>query len=170
MAAFKWAMAWEGVTLGPLVNARGRRKGQRAGRGCGEEGAKVLTGGKPPDGPGFFIRDRARLACRSADMLRGDFRTGRCCGISVEDENQSPRQRHRIWIDRLSIHARSRRGAGFRKLDFGDRPQRGLVSDPAAPFSMKQSGIGREGAHEGLMEFLQDAIRFAELCEIPWTS
>jgi succinate-semialdehyde dehydrogenase / glutarate-semialdehyde dehydrogenase len=33
---------------------------------------------------------------------------------------------------------------------------RGLVSDPAAPFGgMKQSGIGREGAHEGVMEFLE---------------
>ena len=33
---------------------------------------------------------------------------------------------------------------------------RGLVSDPAAPFGgMKQSGIGREGAHEGMMEFLE---------------
>ena len=43
------------------------------------------------------------------------------------------------------------------KLDFGIIGlSRGIVSDPAAPFGgMKQSGIGREGAHEGLMEFLE---------------
>ena len=43
------------------------------------------------------------------------------------------------------------------KLDYGMVGlNRGLVSDPAAPFGgMKQSGIGREGGHEGLMEFLE---------------
>ena len=51
-------------------------------------------------------------------------------------------------------------GRGMRvseKLDFGMIGlNRGLVSDPAAPFGgMKQSGIGREGAHEGLKEFLE---------------
>ena len=43
------------------------------------------------------------------------------------------------------------------KLEFGMVGlNRGLVSDPAAPFGgVKQSGLGREGAHEGLMEFLE---------------
>jgi hypothetical protein len=43
------------------------------------------------------------------------------------------------------------------KLDFGMIGlNRGLVSDPAAPFGgTKQSGLGREGAHEGLMEFME---------------
>jgi succinate-semialdehyde dehydrogenase/glutarate-semialdehyde dehydrogenase len=43
------------------------------------------------------------------------------------------------------------------RLDFGMIGlNRGLVSDPAAAFGgVKQSGLGREGAHEGMMEFLE---------------
>lgn len=43
------------------------------------------------------------------------------------------------------------------QLDFGMIGlNRGLVSDPAAPFGgMKQSGLGREGGHEGMLEFME---------------
>ena len=33
---------------------------------------------------------------------------------------------------------------------------RGVVSDPAAPFGgTKQSGVGREGGHEGMLDYLE---------------
>ena len=41
------------------------------------------------------------------------------------------------------------------KLEFGMIGlNRGLVSDPSAPFGgVKQSGLGREGSKEGMLEF-----------------
>ena len=43
------------------------------------------------------------------------------------------------------------------KLDYGMIGlNRGLVSDPAAPFGgTKQSGLGREGGKEGMLEFME---------------
>src|SRR6202020_205797 len=45
---------------------------------------------------------------------------------------------------------------------------RGLVSDVAAPFGgVKQSGLGREGAHEGLLEYTETKYIATDwLCEI----
>ena len=43
------------------------------------------------------------------------------------------------------------------KLDFGMIGlNRGLVSDPAAPFGgVKQSGLGREGSHHGIDDYVE---------------
>src|SRR5213078_3473732 len=44
----------DGVALGPLVNAEGRDKVIELVDDAVKRGAKVLTGGKKPEGPGFF--------------------------------------------------------------------------------------------------------------------
>jgi succinate-semialdehyde dehydrogenase/glutarate-semialdehyde dehydrogenase len=59
-------------------------------------------------------------------------------------------------------------GRGIRvseKLEFGMIGlNRGLVSDPAAPFGgVKQSGLGREGAQEGMREFME-----TQYISVPW--
>src|ERR1700691_4713044 len=44
----------DGVALGPLVNKEGLAKVVELVEAAGKKGAKVLTGGKAPGGPGFF--------------------------------------------------------------------------------------------------------------------
>src|ERR1700736_3123482 len=44
----------DGVALGPLVNAEGRDKCKELVEDAVKKGAKVLTGGKMPDGKGYF--------------------------------------------------------------------------------------------------------------------
>ena len=44
---------------------------------------------------------------------------------------------------------------------------RGIVSDPAAPFGgVKQSGLGREGGHDGLLEFTEIQVHRGRLVRI----
>ena len=46
---------------------------------------------------------------------------------------------------------------------------RGLVSDPAAPFGgVKQSGLGREGGHEGMLDYLESQVHRRQL--VRWAS
>src|SRR6201991_92950 len=55
MAALKMGNGLDdGVAVGPLVNAEGRDKCQELVEDAVKRGAKVLTGGKPPQGKGYF--------------------------------------------------------------------------------------------------------------------
>ena len=126
------------------------------------KGAKVLTGGKPPGGPGYFypptvlddVPDGAKM------LQRGDFRPGGARSRPSSPRTRSIRRANDTEYGLVAYLYTKDLSRGMRvseKLDFGMIGlNRGLVSDPAAPFGgMKQSGIGREGAHEGLMEFLE---------------
>jgi succinate-semialdehyde dehydrogenase/glutarate-semialdehyde dehydrogenase len=53
--------------------------------------------------------------------------------------------------EREAMHVARRLDAGMIAIN------RGVVSDPAAPFGgVKQSGLGREGSSEGILEFLEE--------------
>jgi succinate-semialdehyde dehydrogenase/glutarate-semialdehyde dehydrogenase len=151
----------EGVTLGPLVNADGRDKVVKLVDDAVSKGAKVLTGGERPSGPGFFypatVLDNVP---DDAAMLREEI-FGPVASIQVfKSEDEVVRRANDTEYGLVAYLYTRDVGRGLRvseRLDFGMVGlNRGLVSDPAAPFGgMKQSGIGREGAHEGLMEFLE---------------
>jgi succinate-semialdehyde dehydrogenase/glutarate-semialdehyde dehydrogenase len=151
----------DGVSLGPLVNADGRDKVVELVEDAVGKGAKILTGGKRPDGPGFFYPATVLSNVpNSAKMLNEEI-FGPVASLQTFRDEAEVIGRANDTIYGLVAYVYTKDlSRGMRvseKLDFGMIGlNRGLVSDPAAPFGgMKQSGIGREGAHEGLKEFLE---------------
>jgi succinate-semialdehyde dehydrogenase/glutarate-semialdehyde dehydrogenase len=151
----------EGVALGPLVNAEGRDKVVSLVGDAMKKGAKVLTGGKRPDGPGYFypatVLDNVP---DNADMLNEEIFGPVAAIQTFKSEDEVVKRANDTEYGLVAYVYTRDLSRGLRvseRLDFGMVGlNRGLVSDPAAPFGgMKQSGVGREGAHEGLMEFLE---------------
>jgi succinate-semialdehyde dehydrogenase / glutarate-semialdehyde dehydrogenase len=151
----------DGVALGPLVNKEGLDKVVELVEDAVGKGAKVLTGGKAPGGKGFFypatvlanVPDNAKMLNEEIFGPVASLQTFKSDDEVIKRANDTEYG----LVAYLYTKDMSRGLRASEKLDFGMIGlNRGLVSDPAAPFGgMKQSGIGREGAHEGLMEFLE---------------
>jgi succinate-semialdehyde dehydrogenase/glutarate-semialdehyde dehydrogenase len=151
----------DGVALGPLVNAEAREKVVELVEDAVQKGAKVLVGGKALDGKGFFFPATVLTDVPDgAAMLREEI-FGPVAPIQKFTDLDDVVGRANATEYGLVAYVYTRDlGRGLQvseRLDFGMVGlNRGIVSDPAAPFGgMKQSGIGREGAHEGIMEFLE---------------
>jgi succinate-semialdehyde dehydrogenase/glutarate-semialdehyde dehydrogenase len=151
----------DGIALGPLVNKDGLDKVIELVDDAVKKGAKVLTGGKAPGGPGFFYP--ATVLANVADdskMLNEEIFGPVASLQSFKSEDEVIKRANDTEYGLVAYLYTKDLSRGMRvseKLDFGMIGlNRGLVSDPAAPFGgVKQSGLGREGAHEGLMEFLE---------------
>jgi succinate-semialdehyde dehydrogenase/glutarate-semialdehyde dehydrogenase len=151
----------DGVTLGPLVNAETRDKVKSLVEDATRKGAKVLTGGKAVDGPGYFYPATVLANVPAEAAMNREEIFGPVAALqSFTSEDEVVGKANDTEYGLVAYLYTKDLGRGLRvseKLDFGMIGlNRGLVSDPAAPFGgMKQSGIGREGAHEGMMEFLE---------------
>ena len=162
MAALKMGNGLDdGVALGPLVNAETRDKVKSLVEDAVGKGAKVMTGGKPENGRGFFYPATVLSHVpENANMVREEIFGPVAALQTFKSEEEVIAKANDTEYGLIAYLYTGDVGRGMRvseKLDFGMIGlNRGLVSDPAAPFGgMKQSGIGREGAHEGLMEFLE---------------
>jgi len=162
MGAMKMGNGLEdGVVVGSLVNKSTLDKVVSLVDDATAKGAKVTTGGKAPEGPGFFYPPTVLTdVSDDADLLTEEI-FGPVAALQRYSDDEDLVRRANDTEYGLVAYLFTRdvpKGLALaERLDFGMVGlNRGLVSDPAAPFGgMKQSGIGREGGHEGLMEFLE---------------
>jgi succinate-semialdehyde dehydrogenase/glutarate-semialdehyde dehydrogenase len=162
MAALKMGNGLDdGVALGPLVNAEGRDKVVELVADAVKRGATILTGGKKPEGPGFFYPATVLDNVPDGAKMLNEEIFGPVASIQTfTSEDEAIRRANDTEYGLVAYLYTKDLSRGMRvseKLDFGMIGlNRGLVSDPAAPFGgTKQSGLGREGAHEGLLEFME---------------
>jgi succinate-semialdehyde dehydrogenase/glutarate-semialdehyde dehydrogenase len=151
----------DGVNLGPLVNKDGRDKVIELVDDAVKKGAKVLTGGKVADGPGFFYPATVLTNVSDDSKMLNEEIFGPVASIqSFKTEEEAIKRANNTEYGLVAYLFTKDLTRGMRvseKLEFGMIGlNRGLVSDPAAPFGgVKQSGLGREGAAEGMKEFLE---------------
>lgn len=147
--------------VGPLVDEASVLKVDALVRDALDQGARLLTGGQLPEGDGYYypptvvtnVPLHARMVSEEifgpvasvigfdseeeAIAAANDSEYGLAAYVFTEDLRRGLRVSERIESGMVALN-------------------RGLVSDPAAPFGgVKQSGLGREGAHQGLLDFTE---------------
>lgn len=150
-----------GTELGPLVNASSRDKVAELVNGALEVGAKALTGGAVPDRPGYFYPATVLSAVPPDAAILSQEIFGPVAPIVTFGTEQEALSLANMTDYGLVSYVYTNdlaRGLRFSEaLETGMVGlNRGLVSDPSAPFGgVKQSGLGREGGHEGMSEYLE---------------
>jgi succinate-semialdehyde dehydrogenase/glutarate-semialdehyde dehydrogenase len=149
------------VRIGPLVDAATRAKVTRLVEAAVTAGARVRTGGIVPPGAGYFYPPTVLDHVRADSAILAEEIFGPVAPIVAFDELADALQHANASEAGLVGYVYSRDLARAMRvaeaLECGMVAiNRGTVSDPAAPFGgIKQSGIGREGAHDGLLEFTE---------------
>jgi succinate-semialdehyde dehydrogenase/glutarate-semialdehyde dehydrogenase len=147
--------------LGPLVNEQSRSKVAELVEDAKAKGGKVLTGGVVPAQTGFFYPATViSNVTADANLLREEIFGPVAALVAFEKEDEVIEMANDTEYGLAAYVFTKDLARGLRvseKLEFGMIGlNRGLVSDPAAPFGgVKQSGIGREGGHHGLLEFME---------------
>ncbi|MCO7220797.1 aldehyde dehydrogenase family protein [Klenkia sp. PcliD-1-E] len=150
----------EGVTLGPLVNEETVAKVDRIVTGTVQAGARALTGGTRPEGPGFFYPPTVLVDVPAGAPALTEETFGPVAPITTFDgDEQALALANATPFGLVAYVYTGDLARGLRLAEALESGMvginRGVVSDPAAPFGgVKQSGLGREGGHEGIGEYL----------------
>ncbi|MCX5517742.1 NAD-dependent succinate-semialdehyde dehydrogenase [Kaistia defluvii] len=152
----------EATECGPMITRKAVQKIDRLVEDATSRGARVLCGGTVGEGEGFFypptvladVSPEAEMAHEEifgpvAPLYRFETESE---AIARANDTEYGLAAYIFTRDvARGLRVASRIEAGMIALN------RGLVSDPAAPFGgVKQSGLGREGGqHHGIAEFME---------------
>jgi succinate-semialdehyde dehydrogenase/glutarate-semialdehyde dehydrogenase len=156
------------VQVGPLINENTRNKVAGFVEDAISKGAILHTGGKVPEGKGYYypptvLSDVPKNSNCVHDEIFGPvaaIQTFENLDAVIEDANDTE-----YGLVAYVFTENMKLGMSVcERLEYGMVGlNRGLVSDPAAPFGgCKQSGLGREGGHEGMLEFTETQYISAE--------
>jgi succinate-semialdehyde dehydrogenase / glutarate-semialdehyde dehydrogenase len=147
--------------IGPMISDRACEDIAALVDGAVAGGATVLVGGGRRDGAGSFFEPTVLASVPADDpILHNEIFGPVAPVVSFADEDEAIALANDT---EFGLAAYVHTGDLARALRVTERLDagmvginRGLISDPAAPFGgWKQSGLGREGGHAGLLEYLE---------------
>jgi succinate-semialdehyde dehydrogenase/glutarate-semialdehyde dehydrogenase len=124
-------------------------------------GATAVTGGSRPSGPGFYYPPTVLTGVEpGAAILREEIFGPVAPIVTFDSEDEAVALANDTEYGLVAYVYTADLARGLRvseRIEAGMVGlNRGLVSDPAAPFGgVKQSGVGREGGHEGMLDYLE---------------
>ncbi|MFG1996298.1 NAD-dependent succinate-semialdehyde dehydrogenase [Actinoplanes sp. NPDC048988] len=151
----------EGVQVGALIDEDAVTRIDALVAEAADRGARVLVGGERPAGPGHFYPPTVLADVpEDARILREEIfgPVAPIISFTSDDEVLAKANDTEYGLVGYVFTRDLQRALRFTEgLDTGMLGvNRGLISDPSAPFGgVKQSGIGKEGSHEGILEYLE---------------
>ena len=146
---------------GPMITAAAITKIERLVADAKQKGANLLCGGQRPNRLGFYFAPTVLSDVTLDAEINNEEIFGPVAAISrfnSEDEAITRANDTQYGLAAYIFTRDIARGLRVaRRIESGMIAlNRGLVSDPAAPFGgVKQSGLGREGGSDGIYEFLE---------------
>lgn len=151
----------DGVTLGPLVSTAQQQRVHHLIDAAVSHGAVVACGGGVTDVPMNGVEATVLTGVAADNPILSEEVFGPVAPIvQIDSVEDSLHLFNGVQHGLVSYLYTKDLGRGMRLSQHLEAGMvglnRGLVSDPAAPFGgVKESGLGREGAHEGLLAFLE---------------